>query len=194
MLVPWSLLSGSCCHNKNNPGTALHVYIKRYTQCEFCCVYMLNFTISFSIVPLSSWWHVYLIMYLSFSLSSSLSLFPLLLHWSLLFCVYCILAPADFHHIFNSLRPSDAIWRQRTESTLANVMACCLMAPSHYLNQCWLIISEVLWYSPEGNFTWNAQDIYPWCEFENNWFKITSTSPRDQWVKDHSTVIITCVN
>ena len=26
-------------------------------------------------------------------------------------------------------------------------MACCLTAPSHYLNQCWLIISRVSWYS-----------------------------------------------
>ena len=40
---------------------------------------------------------------------------------------------------FNSLRPSDAIWRHRSGSTLAQVMACCLTAPSHYLNQCWLI-------------------------------------------------------
>ena len=40
----------------------------------------------------------------------------------------------------NSLWPSDAIWRQRFRSTLAQVMACCLTAPSHYLNQCWLII------------------------------------------------------
>ena len=38
---------------------------------------------------------------------------------------------------FNSLRPSDAIWRHRSGSTLAQVMACCLTAPSHYLNQCW---------------------------------------------------------
>ena len=29
----------------------------------------------------------------------------------------------------NSLRPSDAIWRQKTGSTLAQVMACCLTAP-----------------------------------------------------------------
>ena len=43
----------------------------------------------------------------------------------------------------NSLRPSDAIWWHRSESTLAQVMACCLTAPSHYLNQCWLIISKV---------------------------------------------------
>ena len=41
----------------------------------------------------------------------------------------------------NSLWSCDAIWRQRTESTLAQVMACCLTAPSHYLNQCWLVIS-----------------------------------------------------
>ena len=46
-----------------------------------------------------------------------------------------------------------AIWRHRSGSTLAQVMACCLMASSHYLNQCWLIISKVLWYSSsEGNF------------------------------------------
>ena len=43
----------------------------------------------------------------------------------------------------NSLRPNDAIWRYRSMSTLVRVMACCLTAPSHYLSQCWLIISEV---------------------------------------------------
>ena len=50
---------------------------------------------------------------------------------------------------FNSLGPSDAIWRWRSWSTLVQVMACCLTAPSHYLNQCWLIISKVLWHSSE---------------------------------------------
>ena len=43
----------------------------------------------------------------------------------------------------NSLWPSDPIWRQRSGSTLAQIMACCLAAPSHYLNQCRLIISKV---------------------------------------------------
>ena len=43
----------------------------------------------------------------------------------------------------NSLRPSGTIWWHRSGSTLAQVMSCCLMAPSHYLNQCWLIISMV---------------------------------------------------
>ena len=33
------------------------------------------------------------------------------------------------------LGSSDAIWWHRSGSILAQVMACCLMAPSHYLNQ-----------------------------------------------------------
>ena len=66
----------------------------------------------------------------------------------------------------NSLWPSDVIWRQESRSTLAQVMACCLTAPSHYLNRCWLMISEVLWHSPNSNFTENTQDIYRWNEFE----------------------------
>ena len=37
--------------------------------------------------------------------------------------------------LLNSLWLSDAIWGQRSGSTLAQIMACCLMAPSHYLNQ-----------------------------------------------------------
>ena len=49
----------------------------------------------------------------------------------------------------NSLGHSDAIWRWRSWSTLVQVMACCLTAPSHYLNQCWLIISKVQWHSSE---------------------------------------------
>ena len=67
----------------------------------------------------------------------------------------------------NSLWPNDSIWWHRSGSPLTQVMACCLMAPSHYLNQCWLIISEVFWHPPEGNFTGNVQAIYSWYEFEN---------------------------
>ena len=53
------------------------------------------------------------------------------------------------------------IWCHRTWSILVQVLACCLMSPSHYPNQCWLImITEVLWHSPRGNCTENAQNIY----------------------------------
>ena len=53
------------------------------------------------------------------------------------------------HHWGNSLRPNDTIRRHTSGSTLAQIVASCLMAPSHYLNQCWLIISKVLYHSSE---------------------------------------------
>ena len=82
----------------------------------------------------------------------------------------------------NSLRPSDAIWWQRTGSTLDHVMACCLTAPSHYLNQWWLIISKVLWLSCDGNFARDASIINHYNLFENYMSKISSKFPRGQWV------------
>ena len=53
----------------------------------------------------------------------------------------------------------------RSWSTLAQAMACCLTAPSHCLNQCWLIIQSaqcwliiegVIWHSLENIFTRSA--------------------------------------
>ena len=84
---------------------------------------------------------------------------------------------------FNSLRPSDAIWRQWSWTTLVQVMACCLTAPSHYLNQCWLIIKGVLWHSSENSFTGIAQGIDSGYEFEKDILKNIFKSPRGQWVK-----------
>ena len=54
-------------------------------------------------------------------------------------------------HRINSMWLSTAIWWHRYVSILAQVMTCCLMAPSHYLNQCCLLNSEVLWHSPGRN-------------------------------------------
>ena len=54
--------------------------------------------------------------------------------------------------LLNSFLLNNAISWHRSRSTLAQVKACCLMAPSHYLNQCWLIINEACWYLAEGNF------------------------------------------
>ena len=81
-----------------------------------------------------------------------------------------------------SLWTKVAIWWQRSGSTLAQVMACCLTVPSHYLDQSSLIISKVLWHSSEGNLTGNAHDINLQNEFENYIFKIIATSPRHKWV------------
>ena len=44
----------------------------------------------------------------------------------------------------NTSRLSDTICRHRSGSTLVQVMACCLTAPSHYLNQCGLYHQEGL--------------------------------------------------
>ena len=82
----------------------------------------------------------------------------------------------------NSLGSNDAIWRQGSGSTLAQVMALCLTAPSHYLNQCWLIIRKVQWYSSEDNFTSDISAIIHWNKLENYLYKIPLKSPRGQWV------------
>ena len=65
-------------------------------------------------------------------------------------------------YLFNSLWTSDTIWRHKSGSTLAQVMACCLTAPSHYLNQSWLVIGKVQWLSSECNFTRDALAISHW--------------------------------
>ena len=50
------------------------------------------------------------------------------------------------HSMYKGLVTPWRQWRQWSRSTLVQVMACCLTASSHYLNQCWLIISEAQWY------------------------------------------------
>ena len=74
-----------------------------------------------------------------------------------------------FHHaaksyyelrVIKPLQPSDAIWWHRSGSPLAQLMACCLTAPSHYQRWCWLIIRKVQRHSSDFSFK----------------------SPRGQWV------------
>ena len=56
-----------------------------------------------------------------------------------------------------------------------DVTAYFLTAPCHYLNQCWLFI---MFYGIPSNFTTNAHEQV----FRHHTFKITTTSPRAQWV------------
>ena len=81
----------------------------------------------------------------------------------------------------DSLWPCDTIWQHKSGSTLAQVMAWCLTAPSHYLNQCWPLINEILWHSSESNCTASAQVINLYHKFKNHTFKIIAY--RGQWVK-----------
>ena len=52
------------------------------------------------------------------------------------------------------------------------------MAPSQYLNQCWLHICEILWHSHVSNFTVSAQATILYDDFENDTFKSTAISPK----------------
>ena len=90
---------------------------------------------------------------------------------------YLCLRSQWFNEWFNSLGPSDAIWRQRSGSTLAQVMACCLTAPSHYLNQCWLIISKVQWHASENNFMRDTLFICDWSFLKIDHLKFYQNPP-----------------
>ena len=57
----------------------------------------------------------------------------------------------------NALLPKYITWQHRSGSTLA---------PSHYLNQCWLIINGLLWNKHKTNFTGCTEDNNLWKEFE----------------------------
>ena len=61
-------------------------------------------------------------------------------------------------------------------------MACCLTAPSHYLNRCWLIISKVEWHSSthngKGGFTRDTSAINQWNYLENEVPNISFKFPR----------------
>ena len=57
--------------------------------------------------------------------------------WLVYWSIYVSLGLSELN---NPWRPSDVICRHRYISVLAQVMACCLTAPIHYLNQCWRLI------------------------------------------------------
>ena len=59
-------------------------------------------------------------------------------------------------------------------------MACCLISPSHHLNQRWLIISKVFWRHYHKKI-WRFQSEKQ--DWELHFFQITLESPMDHWVK-----------
>ena len=63
-----------------------------------------------------------------------------------------------------------------TGSTEAQVMACCLTAPSHPINRCWLTISKVQWQSPRENFK-KAKPTLNTDKLEHYWPEFVLKSP-----------------
>ena len=55
-------------------------------------------------------------------------------------------------------------WLHMTSENVVNIMS----VPSYYLSQCSLIVTEVLWYSPENNLTGSIQDINLCNKLEND--------------------------
>ena len=86
------------------------------------------------------------------------------------------------HYIIHLLALNDAIRRHRTRSILFYVVASCLTAPSHYMNKYWLI-SEVLWYSLEGNFSENVQNMNHKNMLQS--FIFRSKLPPNLWEGNH---------
>ena len=135
---------------KNNDSKILNPCVKYLIR--FSTLFVLWSYGSIILIPVNLWSH-----------------YQLKFHSSGMFIFHAIL-------IINSLWPNDAIWRQRFRSILAQVMACCLMAPSHYLNQYWLI-SRVLHNLPENNACGNAHENNRYNTFDNNKFWSKSHPP-----------------
>ena len=101
--------------------------------------------------------------------------------------VACIVHTMTIHgpgghqlHYFNSLTPSDAIWWHGSWLTLVQVMACCLTAPSHNLDHCWL---GNIGFHPRPDAQENHQIKVPKFASENHCCKQFLILARGQWVK-----------
>ena len=81
-------------------------------------------------------------------------------HIFLFFFVFSASLIEPIWPFMDSLWPGDAMWWHGSESALDKVMVCCLTAPSHYLNQCWLIVKGILWHS-NNNLTRSAHELNP---------------------------------
>ena len=136
-----------------NPSVAVtRMFLEKQCQCHACrCPGSLHQQVVCNRLGanqatshyLNLWWLVYVSIGLNESRVSTIAIISLV----------------DWGLMINSLWPNDSTWQHRCRLPLAQVMACCLTAPSHYLNQCWLVISEALWHPPEGNFPWSAHDV-----------------------------------
>ena len=83
----------------------------------------------------------------------------------------------------NTLWPSDTICRHKSGSALAQVMACCLTASSHYLNNVDLSSVRFSGIHLRANFTRDTSAISHWNSLENYLSKILFKSSRGLWVK-----------
>ena len=98
----------------------------------------------------------------------------------------CVLPPWSVLTVLNSLRTSDAIWRCRSGSILAQAMACCLTTslPELMLTN----HQEGLEAFPWGQLHRKYSKYLSLMSTKNDWFNITDTSPKGQWVNGFNCV------
>ena len=73
-------------------------------------------------------------------------------------------------------------------------MTCCLTTQCHFLNNVDLIICEISWHSPEGNFTINSWKYQFIKQVSLSYtFTINGKSHRNQWVKESDIIHVTVV-
>ena len=70
-----------------------------------------------------------------------------------------------FFHVNKSWMHNDVIWRHTFWPTLNRVMSRCQMVPSHYLNQCWVIVYWVL----RNKLQWNLNQITKLFFYKNTY-------------------------
>ena len=96
--------------------------------------------------------------------------------------LYNTTVDSGLNRYLDSLWQCENIW-QKSGWTLVEIMTCCLTAPSHYLNQCWLLICGAQYHSLDGNYKRDVSAINHYNKFETCISKITLTSSRVHWVK-----------
>ena len=152
-------------YDEDRSTKVLHVVVMRSTQMEFqwiingvtsfvqAHIYALTVSQLWNFKAITGKYNFFILLNLIWNSCLCTLFFFQTLTWQIIEHLWCtcetflVWKSCDVFFEVNSLGPSDTIWHWRSWSTLVQVMACCLMAPSHYLNQCWLINSKVLWHS-----------------------------------------------
>ena len=69
-------------------------------------------------------------------------------------------------YLFNTLWPSDTIWPHISGSASVHVAACCLTLRSHHLNECRLLVCEILCHfiaNAQGTVLYDTGRVLVWC-------------------------------
>ena len=109
----------------------------------------------------------------------------LILTWAEQYILFLAIFMLHLNTIFNRkyepLRNVNSLWPS-VGMIGVNIGSGSLTVPSHYLNQCWLIIDEARWHLNKGNITETVTDSNHCKGLENYIFENTATSSRGQWV------------